>query len=133
MSRQAARRLRQAGLHVPLVRCRAQAPPFRSGSFDAVVAAFPTDYIADGRTLREAARVTTSQGRLVIVAGAQLIGREPVTRFVEWLHRVTGQREPVVEDPLSLFQDAGMSASIEVEAVGASRVGLVVADKGQAE
>ena len=59
MGRQAARRLRCARLDVPLVRCRAQALPFRSNSFDDAVATFPTNYILDLNTLREVARVTS--------------------------------------------------------------------------
>jgi ubiquinone/menaquinone biosynthesis C-methylase UbiE len=61
MGRQAARRLRRAGLDAPLVRCRAEALPFRSGVFDAAVATFPTNFILDPLTLRDIARVTNQR------------------------------------------------------------------------
>ena len=84
---------RRAGVTVPQVQCRVQALPFRSGSFDSVVSTFPTDYIADRATLREVQRVTNEQGRLIVVVGAQLIGRAPSKVFIEWLYRITGQRD----------------------------------------
>src|SRR5512136_2482347 len=93
MIRIAQRNIRQAGVKVPQVQCRAQALPFRSGEFDSVVATFPSDYIADLATLREVQRVTNDRGRLIVVFGAQLIGREPNKRLIEWLYRITGQRE----------------------------------------
>jgi len=128
MSRQAARRLRRTGLSVSLVRCEAQALPFRTSHFDAVVATFPTDAIFDRRTLGEVARVTSARGRLVIVAGAQRRGAVPDPRFLGWLsgvigdtsgHRATG----------SVFAQVGLCARIECEAVGASTAMMIVAEK----
>lgn len=130
MGKQAARRVR--GLDIPLVRCRAQALPFRSGCFDSAVAAFPTNYIVDPLTVQEAARVTNREGRLVIVAGAQLAGRQPGARFIDGLYRITGQSDAVPDGRESIFQHAGMPARIEKEPVGASTVMLVIADKHQA-
>jgi len=78
MSRQATRRVRRLGLNIPLVRCRAQALPFRSEAFDSALATFPTEYIVDPATLQETARVTKRDGRLVIVAAATLGGRGSV-------------------------------------------------------
>jgi ubiquinone/menaquinone biosynthesis C-methylase UbiE len=106
-----------------------QALPFRSGEFDSVVATFPSDYIADLATLREVRRVTNDRGRLIVVFGAQLIGRAPSKLLIEWLYRITGQREAQLDDEKSIFARAGMPARIETEPVGASRVTLVVAEK----
>jgi ubiquinone/menaquinone biosynthesis C-methylase UbiE len=92
MERMARRRLRRLGLPVTLARGRAQALPFRARAFDGAVAAFPTAYIADPATLAEVARVLRPGGRLVTVVGARLIGRDPLSRFIEWLYFVTGQR-----------------------------------------
>ncbi len=50
-----------------------RALPFADVSFDAVVSTFPTDYIADPRTLREIARVLRPGGRLIVVLGATLL------------------------------------------------------------
>ncbi len=129
MSRMAQRNLRQAGVNVPQVLCRVQALPFRSGEFDSVVATFPTDYIAELATLREVQRVTNDRGRLIVVFGAQLIGREPSKLLIEWLYRLTGQRDAKFDDEESIFDQVGMPARIETETIGASTVTLVVAEK----
>jgi ubiquinone/menaquinone biosynthesis C-methylase UbiE len=129
MIRLAQRNIQQAGVSVPQVQCRVQALPFRSGEFDSVVATFPSDYIADPATLREVQRVTNERGRLIVVFGAQLIGREPGKLLIEWLYRITGQREAQLDDEESVFERAGMPARVETETVGASAVTLIVAEK----
>lgn len=129
MIRQAQHRLRRAKVNVPQVRCRVQALPFRSGTFDSAVAAFPTEYINELAALREVQRVTNERGRFVVVLWARLIGRQPRVRFVEWLYRLTGQREGSIEKQESIFDRAGMPARIETETIGASTVTLIVAEK----
>ncbi len=129
MGRMAQQHLRQAGQRVPLVQCRVQALPFRSGVFDSVVSTFPSDYIAAAETVQEVQRVTNEHGRLVVVFGAQLIGREPSKLLIEWLYRFTGQRTGKFDDEESIFDQAGMPARIETETIGASTVTLVVAEK----
>ena len=127
MIRLARKNIRQAGVTAPQVHCRVQALPFRSGAFDSVVSTFPTDYIGDLATLREVQRVTNEQGRLIVVFGAQLIGREPSKLLIEWLYRLTGQREAKFDDENSIFDQVGMPARIETETIGASTVTLIVA------
>lgn len=129
MGRQAMWKLRCARLEVPLVRCRAQALPFRSGSFDGAVATFPTDYILDLNTLREVARVMSERGRLVVVAGAQRKGPQPNPHFIDWLHRITGQDGTEPGGHKSIFDQAGMLARIEHQSVGDGTVILIVAEK----
>lgn len=128
MIRLAQRRLRRERIGVPQVQCRAEALPFRSGTFDTVVSTFPTAYIIEETTLREVARVTKARGRLVVVLGAQLIGREPGKVFIEWLYRATGQRE-VDFAGATIFDRAGLPMRLESESIGASTVTLIVADK----
>ena len=132
MTRRASRRLRQAEVDIPLVRCRAQALPFRSGWFDSAVATFPTDYIVDPLTLHEVARVTAAGSRLVIVAGATLGGRGPLPKLIEALYRVTGQSEPRPSGHEPAFGSTGWSVRTEYERVGSSRIILVVAHKSNA-
>ena len=127
----ARRRIRREHLDIPQVRCRAQALPLRSGAFDSVVAAFPTAYIVDPSTLLEVKRVTHAHSRLVIVAGAQLAGRQPSAHFIDWLYRVTGQSDWRVEEHASIFQRIGMQERIELEGAGAGTVTLVIAEKVQ--
>jgi ubiquinone/menaquinone biosynthesis C-methylase UbiE len=129
MGRQAARRLRRAGVRVPLVRCEAQALPFRAGVFDEVVATFPTDYIFDARTLEEAARVTAARGRLVVVVGAQPEGPEPDRPFIAWLSTILAPDGSAADGGESVFERAGLQARIELAAVGEGMAVLVVAEK----
>jgi ubiquinone/menaquinone biosynthesis C-methylase UbiE len=131
MMRIAQRNLRQAGVNVPQVLCRVQALPFRSGEFDTVVATFPSDYISELATLREVQRVTNERGEMIVVFGAHLIGREPSKVLIEWLYRLTGQRETKPDDEESIFDRVGMPARIETETIGASTVTLIVAEKEQ--
>jgi len=133
MSRRAARRLRRAGVNAPLVRCRAQALPFRSGAFDSAVATFPTEYIVDPQTLREVARTTIPEGRLVVVAAAKLGGRGPMPKLIDALYRVTGQSEPVPQGDESTFGETGWIVRTEYERVGNSTVFLVVGEKTTAK
>ncbi len=132
MGRIARRNLRRAKLNVPQVRCRSQALPFRSNSFDACVATFPTEYIVDAKTLGEVRRVTTDRGRLVIVAGAQIGDRRPSARVIDWLYRITGQSEALPNGSESIFDQVNMPACTESEMIGHSTVMLVIAEKDQA-
>ncbi|CAG0935926.1 demethylmenaquinone methyltransferase / 2-methoxy-6-polyprenyl-1,4-benzoquinol methylase [Thermoflexales bacterium] len=132
MIRLARRNIRRAGVKAPQVQCRAEALPFRSGTFNSVVATFPTDYIGELATLCEVQRVTSDRGRLIVVFGAQLIGREPSKLLIEWLYRLTGQREAKF-DEASIFDRVGMPARIETQTIGASTVTLIVAEKNPPE
>ena len=137
MGRLARRRSTRAGLPVPLVRARAQALPFGDGCFDSAVATFPTQFIVDPATLQEMARVLRtpqpaegcSGGRLVVVAGARLTGRDPLSRFIGWLYRVTGQGEPLPGGSEAAAVEAGFVLRTVWERVGRSEVMLVVADR----
>ncbi|HZY40712.1 MAG TPA: methyltransferase domain-containing protein [Anaerolineae bacterium] len=129
MIAQAQHRVRRAGLSIPQVRCRVEALPFRSGTFDSAVSTFPTEYIANPRTLAEVVRVTNEHGRLIVVMGAQFGQHTPGTRFVDWLYRITGRREPSVEAEPDVFERLNLTAHVETEVVGASTVTIVVAEK----
>jgi ubiquinone/menaquinone biosynthesis C-methylase UbiE len=137
MGRLARRRSMRAGLPVPLVRARAQALPFGDGCFDSAVATFPTEFIVEPVTLQEMARVLRapqpaegcSGGRLVVVAGARLTGRDPLSWFIGWLYRVTGQGEPLPGGSEAAAVEAGFALRAVWERVGRSEVMLVVADK----
>jgi len=129
MGRLARRRLRKAGLAVPLVRARAQALPFYDGSFDSVVATFPTEFFLEPTTLREAARVLGSGSRLVVVAWARLSERDPLSRFIGWLYRVTGQGKPLPGEGEALAVEAGFAPRTVWERVGRSEVMLIVGDR----
>ena len=129
MGWQAARRLRRTGIDAPLVRCRAEALPFRSGAFDAAVAAFPTNFILDPRTLRDAARVTQRGGRLIVVAAAGLRGRGLLSKSIDALYQITGQSEPMPHGDESAFEQAGWRVRTDHAEVGSTDVLLVIGDK----
>jgi SAM-dependent methyltransferase len=140
MGRLARRRLAKAGLSVPLVRARAQALPFHDGCLDSVVVTFPTEFILDPATLAEAARVLSnpnpdegvSGGRLVVVVWVRMDGRDPISRFIGWLYRVTGQGEPAPGSGEAAVAAAGFVHRRVWERIGRSDVMLFVADLQQA-
>jgi hypothetical protein len=125
--------LRRAGIDLPLVRCRAQALPFRANSFDAAVATFPTDDILRLNTLQEVARVIPQGGRLAMVVGAQREGSQPNQFFIDWLKGFVGQngKERDRERPSSVFPRAGFRSRIECQSVDGSPVILLIAEKRQ--
>ena len=131
MGRLAARRLRRAGLEVPLVRCRVQILPFRANSFDAAVATFPTDDILEMNALREVARVLIQGGRLAMVVGAQRQGSQPDPHFVEWLKGFFGDAGNGKDKNLSVFSRAGFRPRIDYRSVEGSPVILLIAEKWQ--
>ena len=57
MHRETAKKLTRLGLAAPRVQAPAQAMPFVAGSFDTIIATFPSAYIVDPATLRECARL----------------------------------------------------------------------------
>jgi len=71
---------------VNLTRGVAQLLPFPNGSFDTVVATFPTKYITDPDTLAEVKRCLCNGGRLVVLPVAL-----PKNPFLVWLFKVTDQ------------------------------------------
>jgi SAM-dependent methyltransferase len=57
-----------------LIHADARWIPLPTAAFDTVVATFPSEYIADQRTLSEIRRVLRPSGELIVVLGAQLSG-----------------------------------------------------------
>ena len=133
MGRLAQRRLRRAGRPVRLVRARAQALPFPDGTFPGVVATFPTEFILDPRTAREVVRVLAPGGNVVIVAGSRLTGRDPLSLLLEWLYRVTGQREPLPRPGDTAWGESGLAFRAEWVPVGRSLVLVLAGQKGTSD
>ena len=95
MVRIAATKMRALGLPLTLARACAQALPFADATFDGVVCTFPAEFIWGDETAVEVSRVLRPGGRFVVVLGASLTGRDPLSRFIEWLYSITGQRPPL--------------------------------------
>lgn len=90
MGRQAQKRLAGA---VPLIQGDVMALPIATAVFNTVLATFPTEYVVDPATLLSVGRVLRENGRFVIIPEAHLTGTGWLTRFIEWLYAITGQRQ----------------------------------------
>lgn len=133
MSPQMGRLAQKRTVAVPLVRGQAQALPFATGSFDTVLATFPTEYIIAPETVTAVARVLAQNGRFLIVPTGQLTGNSPLHRFIAWLFRVTGQHtEPTLhqwEPYLASFRAAGFQVALNQVTFPRSVATLVVCQK----
>ncbi len=101
MGRLARHRLLKVGQRPPLIQADVRYLPF-SAVFDSILATFPTNYIVQPETLAAVRRLLREGGRLVIVPAAELTNTNPLTRFIEWLYRITGQRAVPDSDSLSV-------------------------------
>lgn len=129
MGRLAQRRLRQARLPAPLVRAEAQALPFAAGSFAAMLATFPTEYILDRRTLCEAERVLRPAGSLVVVAGVHIAAHSLPDRLLDLLYRFTGEAPPSAETWSLPPEIEGLQVQIETIAAPGAHVYRLTATK----
>lgn len=104
---------------------RAQALPLADETFDTVIATFPSDYVLQESTLREAARVLVPGGRGVIIG---LIASEGVA------HRLLSRllRKPDDSSRLSRYQRMAETAGFAVRIVGkdaGERLPVLLLDK----
>jgi ubiquinone/menaquinone biosynthesis C-methylase UbiE len=117
-----------------LTRGVAQHLPFPNASFDTLVATFPAEYIFDQKTLLEAQRVLTTNGRFVILPGATIIGRGILDRAMALLFRITGQTPPNISEILqerskAPFTTAGFKLETHELNIRSSLVFILVATK----
>ena len=117
-----------------LARGVSQHLPFHDGSFDTVVATFPTEYIYDPATLQEAYRVLLPAGKFVILPGATILGRGFLDRVMALLFRITGQTPPnlaeiIHERSRQPFVNAGFQVETHDLDFRSSRVYILVATK----
>jgi ubiquinone/menaquinone biosynthesis C-methylase UbiE len=129
MARMARRRLLRREAMTQLVMGQAQHLPFPDASFANVVATFPTEFILDPQTLASAARVLQPGGRLVIVVMGYLKGPALLRSFVEWLYRITGQREIPEPKPLDRLRAFGFAARWEDATLEGATARLLVATR----
>ncbi len=129
MSRLAARRLKADSLNVNLTRGLAQALPFPSDTFDAIVSTFPSSYITAKETLSEAKRTLKNGGRLIVLMAAQ-----PTNPLASWLFRFTGEAPPEAFDAIEErlrkpFLKAGFEVDLLDYDVQSSSLLIVLARK----
>ncbi len=129
MGRIARNKLMKRGAPVNLVRGRAQQLPFAPMTFSAVVCTFPTAFIITPETLREVHRVLRADGSFVVVAAGILRKGGVVRSFLEWLYRITGQREKSGFDAVTYLADYGFAAEVFQENCPRSVAHLIVARK----
>ncbi len=134
-------RLAQKHTLAPLVRGNVQTLPFASETFETVLATFPTQYILQPDTLNEIYRVLQQNGRLLVVPEGHLTGHGVIHRVIDWLFRVTGQRndlaniqaellEEVVWQPFrASFTAVGFTVQIHTLPLPGSVVTVMVAEK----
>ncbi len=133
MGQIARRKLKEDGLPYQLVRGNAYHLPFPNAQFSAVVSTFPTEFFFHTPTLKEVHRVLVDGGRYVIVPNGLLTLKGPVTTFLEWLYRITGQRGPWPEDFLDKFRETGFAVEHFEETLEDSIVSIIVAEKPRPE
>ncbi|MGC8873052.1 MAG: class I SAM-dependent methyltransferase [Chloroflexia bacterium] len=119
MLRQAHRRLRSRGGPVPLCQARAQALPFPSGAFEAVVSVFPTAYVYDPACWAEFRRVLKRGGRVVVVHSVQAGRAIPLRLAGALLEQEEGQKLPA----------EGFRVSLQCVPVGRDRVLVYMAER----
>jgi ubiquinone/menaquinone biosynthesis C-methylase UbiE len=133
MAKLTSRRLYQRRYPIRLARGYAQNIPFPDGSFDNVVATFPSEYIFDLQTLREIRRVLVADGKLVIVPSAWITGTGFLERLAAWVFQITGQASPQIGRLAPVIRDrfgrAGFSARTELIRLKKSCVLVVLAAK----
>jgi ubiquinone/menaquinone biosynthesis C-methylase UbiE len=133
MGRITQRKMQQNAVPASLVQGMAQQLPFADGTFAAVLSTFPTDFIVAPQTLQEVWRVLQSDGPLVIVPNGVLTGGGMVKGTLEWLYRITGQREgSATFDIAGYFTGYGFVTQVHDVECPNSKAQVVVATK-QAE
>ena len=134
MIRQAKRNLARSQLPATLSRGYAQFLPFASDSFDSVVSTFPSEYVADPRTLAEVRRVLKEDGRFIIAPAAWAGGKSLLERGSRWLFRVTGQSGEGLEARITDFlAEHGFNAVCSEVDIRHSTVLVIVAEKAKIE
>lgn len=134
MIRQAKRNLARSQLPATLSRGYAQFLPFASDSFDSVVSTFPSEYVADPRTLAEVRRVLKEDGRFIIVPAAWAGGKSLLERGSRWLFRVTGQSGEGLEARITDFlAEHGFNAVCSEVDIRHSTVLVIVTEKAKIE
>ena len=137
-------RLQKAGAQIPLLQGAAQNLPFQAQFFDSVLVTFPTEFLLAGKTMSAVHHVLKDNGRFIIVPEAQFNGHSLPERFIEWLYRITGQRDqgristepasPAADssrwDPLKQqFLSAGFRLDIHTITLKRSQVTILLAYK----
>ena len=130
-ARLASRRLSRNGLPMRLCRAKAQRLPFPDNYFANVIATFPTNYIFEPDTVAEIYRVlsTNPTGRLIIVIEGQLRGPWPIRPFIDWLYRISDQRDFPPRHTFPIFAEYDLDARWQMVDHNGAAARMLIADK----
>ncbi len=135
MGRIAKRRLVRADQNkFKLIRGRGETLPFKADTFDTVISTFPTEYIFDPQTLSEIYRILRSDGLLIVLPAAWIVGQKFLDRGAAWLFKVTGQApafpHAVISERLKpVFENVGFKPEFRSIEIKSSVVLIVIANK----
>jgi ubiquinone/menaquinone biosynthesis C-methylase UbiE len=138
------RRARRTGQQVSLLRGSSRALPLEGGSFQSVLATFPSDYIVQPATLAEIRRVLSADGRLVVVDAPDFTTPGIYEQAINLLYRLaflkplaSGSSKPDDSKHISgsgadfpyrpIFERAGFDVQVFCEQVGHSQIHIVMA------
>lgn len=123
------RKLRKAGLTVPICCGSALSLPFVEGAFDSILVTFPPPFIREEKTLQEFARVLRPDGRLVVVDHASLQRPAPTARFIGWLYDITHQRPQQCSSQIDWLREMGWDSTEHERQLESSVVHLWVSKR----
>lgn len=125
MIAQTTRRLTRQDYKSNLCRGVAQSLPYRTDTFDCLVATFPSEYIRDPQTLSEALRVLRKGGLMVVLLSVWISNKTILHKAAQTLFRITSQGAPIknafIDHARQPFIDSGFEVETQVvEKSGAS-------------
>ncbi len=129
MGRIAQAKLQRQQFSAWLSRGRAQQLPYASGQIAAVISTFPTNFILEPDTLIEVQRVLQPGGQFLIVPNGMFTTGGVVAAGLEWLYRVTGQRDNSQFDVVEFFDQYGFRVEITRERCPRSMATIITASK----
>ncbi len=111
--------------------------PFADESINQIIATFPTEYFLDPNTLKEAHRVLTSEGEIILVPTAWIQGKNIHHKFMAWVFKITGQslekNHPLFETGLTFIEKFGFDVTMQSKKLKDSEVLIITARKNKEE
>lgn len=114
MGRLAMKRLKRKNFLPALVNAQAQYLPFPANSFERVVATFPSEFIADPKTLAEIRRVLVPEGQAIVLLLAWITGNNLLNRALRWLYSFTGETFEWDDQFLEPLRKEGFQAASKI-------------------